>query len=265
MILLIPFMARRVVSGDVGSTMLAVMGVAAGAVQSAVAGWAGMQAGAASVGGGGEAPAPMPALSGPPTPPPEVGSAAVAGLSETGAGGSTAPSPPVPSNPSHSSGAPGHFGRTSIPHAVGWTVGTWAGATGRAVSSAFRSNQKEEEDFEAMKQEQASALPEKTAYTKYFEHDGALRAYANRMMWFGISAVLISFVLAVSLLYMRVQPPTVIRIAANGEASVVSGATTTPRTALGFLSALGRAYPSRRTTRRHRRPSGGATNSWRTT
>ena len=147
MILLIPFMARRVVSGDVGSTMLAVMGVAAGAVQSAVAGWAGMQAGAASVGGGGEAPAPMPALSGPPTPPPEVGSAAVAGLSETGAGGSTAPSPPVPSNPSHSSGAPGHFGRTSIPHAVGWTVGTWAGATGRAVSSAFRSNQKEEEDF----------------------------------------------------------------------------------------------------------------------
>jgi len=50
-----------------------------------------------------------------------------------------------------------------------------------------------------MKQKQAEALPEKTGYTKYFEHDGALRAYANRMMWFGISAVSISFVLALLL------------------------------------------------------------------
>jgi len=50
-----------------------------------------------------------------------------------------------------------------------------------------------------MNTKQASALQEKTGYTKYFEHDGALRAYANRMMWFGISAVLISFVLAILL------------------------------------------------------------------
>src|SRR5437868_137888 len=89
-----------------------------------------------------------------------------------------------------------------------------------------------------MKPNQAGGLPEKTGYTKYFEHDGALRAYANRMIWFGISAVLISFVLAMLLFYVRVQPPTVIRIAANGEASVVSGATTTPRTPLGFMAAL---------------------------
>ena len=88
-----------------------------------------------------------------------------------------------------------------------------------------------------MKPKQAGALPEKTGYTKYFEHDGALRAYANRMMWFGISAVLISFVLALLVFYVRVQPPTVIRIAADGEASVVSGAPT-PRTPLGFLNAL---------------------------
>jgi hypothetical protein len=81
-------------------------------------------------------------------------------------------------------------------------------------------------------------LPEKTGYTKYFEHDGALRAYANRMMWFGIAAVLISFVLAASLFYVRVQPPTVIRIAADGDASVVSGSTTIPRTTVGFMSAL---------------------------
>jgi hypothetical protein len=89
-----------------------------------------------------------------------------------------------------------------------------------------------------MKQRQAEALPEKTGYSKYFEHDGALRAYANRMMWFGISAVLISFVLALLLFYARVQPPTVIRIAANGDATVVSGVTTTPRTPLGFMNAL---------------------------
>src|SRR3984885_11781317 len=89
-----------------------------------------------------------------------------------------------------------------------------------------------------MKRKQAGTLPKKIGYTKYFEHDGALRAYANRMMWFGISAVLISFVLALLVFYVRVQPPTVIRIAANGEASVVSGATTTPRTPLGFMKAL---------------------------
>ncbi len=89
-----------------------------------------------------------------------------------------------------------------------------------------------------MKPSEAGGLTEKAGYTKYFEHDGALRAYANRMMWFGFSAVLISFVLALLLFYVRVQPPTVIRIAANGEATVVSGATTTPRTPLGFMSAL---------------------------
>jgi hypothetical protein len=89
-----------------------------------------------------------------------------------------------------------------------------------------------------MKTKQQAVLPEKTAYTKYFEHDGALRAYANRMLWFGISAVLIAFVLAVLLFYVRVQPPTVIRIAADGNATVVSGATTIPHTPLGFMSAL---------------------------
>src|SRR5581483_2401713 len=89
-----------------------------------------------------------------------------------------------------------------------------------------------------MKTKGTANLPEKTSYTKYYEHDGALRAYANRVMWFGISAVLISFVLALLLFYVRVQPPTVIRIAANGEASVVSGATTSAQTPLAFISAL---------------------------
>src|SRR5437870_2071178 len=53
MILLIPFIAKRVVSGDVGNTMLTVVGVAAAAVRAASAGLSEIQ-GAASSGGGGD-------------------------------------------------------------------------------------------------------------------------------------------------------------------------------------------------------------------
>lgn len=164
MILLIPFIAKRVASGDVGSTMLAVAGVAAGAVQAAIAGWAGMQAGAASGAGGGDPPPPPPPPGGPPTPPPEAGTSmggvGVSGnapqapsdapAGNGGGAGATATENRPPNNPSdvprQSHGSPGHFGRYSIPHAMGWTVGTWAGATHRAVSSAFRSSEKDGEE-----------------------------------------------------------------------------------------------------------------------
>ena len=81
MILLIPFIAKRVVSGDIGSTMLTVAGVAAAAVQAAIAGWAGVQGGAASAmneGGGGTRAERQAAQSGwlidqPPPPPPAEG------------------------------------------------------------------------------------------------------------------------------------------------------------------------------------------------
>jgi type IV secretory pathway TrbF-like protein len=65
--------------------------------------------------------------------------------------------------------------------------------------------------------------PEMLAYTKYYEHDGLLRAYANRAwlatILFGIIA-LGSFAFAV---YVRLQPPTVIRVDKNGNATVVGG------------------------------------------
>src|SRR5450432_783714 len=177
MILLIPFIAKRVVSGDVGSTMFTVVGVAAAAVQAAVAGWAGMQAGAGSGGGGGDdggggggggggvigagagsnrspsppADASTSALGGEPESaghaPPTPGAATVdAGSASSGrtAGGENRPPNDPSSAPRQSHGTPGHFGHYNIPHAVGWTVGTWAGATHRTVSSAFRSNQREE-------------------------------------------------------------------------------------------------------------------------
>jgi type IV secretory pathway TrbL component len=180
MILLIPFIAKRVVSGDVGSTMLTVVGVAAAAVQTAIAGWAGMQAGAASGasgggddggggGGGGGFSDRSGASNRPPSPPSDGNNSALGGVAEASghappapggaamvdasgesgggaaAAGNRPPNDP-PSTPRQSQGRPGHFGHYNIPHAVGWTVGTWAGATQRTVSSAFRSSQKQEEE-----------------------------------------------------------------------------------------------------------------------
>ena len=60
-------------------------------------------------------------------------------------------------------------------------------------------------------------------YTKYYEHDGMLRAYANRAM---LLAVIFGILAMASLgfaIYVRVQPPTVIRIDSKGNASVVGG------------------------------------------
>jgi hypothetical protein len=168
MILLIPFIAKRVVSGDIGSTMLTVVGIAAAATQAAVAGWAGMQGGAASAAGGGEPPPPPPPPSGPPTPLGEsvatvagVGGGAGGGVSEGGAHGGGAPRPPLePNGESGGSVAPpsvgaarsttsrGHSGRGGIPYSLGWTVGTWAGTTRRAVVNAFKSSDQSTEDAE---------------------------------------------------------------------------------------------------------------------
>jgi hypothetical protein len=89
-----------------------------------------------------------------------------------------------------------------------------------------------------MKTRQTGVLPEKVNYTKYYEHDGALRAYSNRMLWFGIFASMIAFVLALLFAYVRVQPPTVVKIAANGEATVVSGSARPGSNPLGFITAL---------------------------
>jgi hypothetical protein len=170
MILLIPFIAKRVVSGDIGSTMLTVAGVAAAAAQTAIAGWAGMQAGAAGGGpgggddrdggGGGNG-----GSNRSPSPPSDGSNSSVGGeaaasgqapsapsgaVTENGASGGGAVAAAENRQPNDSSnaqqpsqGRPGHFGHYNIPHAIGWTVGTWAGATRRTVSSAFSSRQRE--------------------------------------------------------------------------------------------------------------------------
>ena len=64
---------------------------------------------------------------------------------------------------------------------------------------------------------------EMARYTKYYEHDGMLRAYANRAMWL---AMIFGVVAVASLgfaMYVRVQPPTVIRVDKDGNAAVVGG------------------------------------------
>src|SRR5579859_6019943 len=89
--------------------------------------------------------------------------------------------------------------------------------------------------------ETSQSVPERARYTKYYEHDGQLRAYANRSM---LMAGLFGVIALVSLgfaIYVRLQPATVIRVSADGEATVVGGrpAGSTPAmTRAGLLSFL---------------------------
>src|SRR5205085_362555 len=63
--------------------------------------------------------------------------------------------------------------------------------------------------------------PEKLRYSRYWEHDGALRAYANRAMLLAFLCVPTSLAAVAMAFYVRIQPPTVIRVDSNGEANVV--------------------------------------------
>jgi len=64
-------------------------------------------------------------------------------------------------------------------------------------------------------------LPEKIRYSRYYEHDGALRAYANRAMLLAFLCVPIALISLGLAVYVRLQPPTVIRVDQNGDAVVV--------------------------------------------
>jgi type IV secretory pathway TrbF-like protein len=74
----------------------------------------------------------------------------------------------------------------------------------------------------AMKTDKKSiANPEILAYTKYYEHDGMLRAYANRAMYLAMLFGVIALASLGFAIYVRLQPPTVIRVDKDGEATVV--------------------------------------------
>ncbi|HEV2175437.1 MAG TPA: VirB8/TrbF family protein [Terriglobales bacterium] len=64
---------------------------------------------------------------------------------------------------------------------------------------------------------------EMQSYTKYYEHDGMLRAYANRSM---LLAMIFGALAITSLgfaIYLRIQPPTVIRVDRDGNAITIAG------------------------------------------
>ncbi len=68
-------------------------------------------------------------------------------------------------------------------------------------------------------------LPEKLRYSKYYEHDGMLRAYSNRSMFLAVMFGIIAIGSLGFAVYVRSQPPTVIRVDRDGEASFIKLAT----------------------------------------
>jgi len=71
----------------------------------------------------------------------------------------------------------------------------------------------------------SAELPDKVNYSRYYEHDAALRAYANRAMVLAFASVGIALIAVAFAAYVRLQPPTVIRVGENGEATVIGAAT----------------------------------------
>src|SRR5258705_11351337 len=82
------------------------------------------------------------------------------------------------------------------------------------------------------------AVPERARYTKYYEHDGQLRAYANRSMLMAGLFGVIAFISLLFAIYVRLQPPTVIRVSADGDATVVGGRPITGSVTDGILKVL---------------------------
>ena len=131
-ILLIPVLAKRIVEGDVGGSMLTVLGTATAMAQSMMSAAAGLGGGAGSMsgagaGGGGGAPGsgggPASASSNTaPAGPPASGDASSGGR--------------APRGPSGSGGGPGNYRPPNVPHAVGWASGAAAALAVQGAQSA---------------------------------------------------------------------------------------------------------------------------------
>ena len=57
---------------------------------------------------------------------------------------------------------------------------------------------------------------------KFYEMDGALRAYANRTLVIAGGAIALAVMATAGFIFVRMQPPTVIRVDDSGQAQVVS-------------------------------------------
>lgn len=78
-----------------------------------------------------------------------------------------------------------------------------------------------------MKKKETADPSEKECHSRYYEHDGALRAYANRAMVLAFLCVPTTMLALGFAVYVRLQPPTVVRIADDGQATVVGKASPT--------------------------------------
>lgn len=135
-ILLIPFLAKRIVEGDLGGAMMMVLGAANSLVQSTVSAVAG------SAGGFGKATAGL-SDGASPSPSSSGGSTSGTGGGSTGGGGGVASGAKAPTGPGGGGGGRGmgDFRPVNVPHAIGWLAGAAAAAglqSGKSVVSAGR-------------------------------------------------------------------------------------------------------------------------------
>jgi hypothetical protein len=86
-----------------------------------------------------------------------------------------------------------------------------------------------------MKRKARTDLPERVQYTKYYEHDGMLRAYANRSMALAILFAVIAMGSLGFAIYVRVQPPTVVRVDQDGNATAVGPSADEGKTPAGSI------------------------------
>ena len=141
-ILLIPVLAKRIVEGDLGGSMLTVLGAAttmAQSLMSIAAGASGGMQGAAAGGGGGAAAGSGGGVAA------ASSNTAPAGPSAAGGGaGSSATSSGSrsPRGPSGSGRGPGDFRPPNIPHAAGWLGGAVAAVAMRGGQSAVAAGRK---------------------------------------------------------------------------------------------------------------------------
>ena len=141
-ILLIPVLAKRIVEGDLGGSMLTVLGAAttmAQSLMSIAAGASGGMQGAAAGGGGGAAASSGGGVAA------ASSNTAPAGPSAAGGGaGSSATSSGSrsPRGPSGSGRGPGDFRPPNIPHAAGWLGGAVAAVAMRGGQSAVAAGRK---------------------------------------------------------------------------------------------------------------------------
>ncbi|SRR6266567_2298491 len=93
------------------------------------------------------------------------------------------------------------------------------------------------------KEKAPNEISEIARFTRYYEHDGMLRAYANRAMFLAILFAIIAFSSLGFAIYVRVQPPTVIRVDKDGNAMVVGEVRKNPVSQLELALAAQAASP----------------------